>query len=49
MPSAVMGEWFWVPRVVTDPAVRLVCVPFAGGDAPAYRSLAMSVPSDVEV
>lgn len=44
-----MGDgWFYRPREVVDAAVRLVCLPFAGAAAAAYREWAR-LPDWIEV
>ena len=43
------SDWLRVFRPVPEPAVRLVCFPYAGGSAAAFRLLARELPPDVEV
>src|SRR5689334_14969295 len=43
------SRWFRRYRRVTDPRLRLVCFPHAGGSASAYRSWAALLPSDVDM
>lgn len=41
--------WFRAPRPVTGPRSRLVCFPYAGGNAAAYHSWAGWLPAGVEL
>ncbi|WUI03659.1 alpha/beta fold hydrolase [Spirillospora sp. NBC_00431] len=41
--------WFWTPRRRPGAALRLMCFPHAGADAPAFLALADELPEDVEV
>jgi pyochelin biosynthetic protein PchC len=41
--------WFRRYRAVSQPRVRLVCFPHAGGSASSYRSWPRSLPGDVEL
>lgn len=42
-------RWFLVPERLADPALRLVCLPYAGGSAAVYRSWASALVPDLEV
>jgi pyochelin biosynthetic protein PchC len=44
-----MTDWFRRYRRVSEPRVRLVCFPYAGGSASVYRSWPHRLPDDVEV
>ncbi|WP_181784834.1 thioesterase II family protein, partial [Pseudonocardia pini] len=46
--SAARG-WLRTPRPVPEAAVRLVCLPHAGGAASAYRPWLAVAPADVEL
>lgn len=41
--------WLFIPRRRPHAALRLICLPFAGGGASAFRSWADEVPESVEV
>ncbi len=43
------GRWLVIPRPRPDAAVRLYCLPFAGGAASAYRTWPELLGEDVEV
>ena len=43
------GSWFWRPRPVASPRVRLICIPYAGGSAAAFRNWPARLPADVEM
>jgi medium-chain acyl-[acyl-carrier-protein] hydrolase len=45
----VSGAWFARYQPVADPALRLVCVPYAGAGAAAYRSWPPLLPARVEL
>ena len=49
MPSPPVEPWF--PFARTNPAarVRLVCLPFAGGGASAFRTWPQELPLDIDV
>lgn len=42
-------NWFAVPRPRPDAAVRLYCLPYAGGSASAYRQWPVALGRDIEV
>jgi surfactin synthase thioesterase subunit len=42
-------SWFVVPRPQPDAAVRLYCLPYAGGSASAYRRWPAALGPDIEV
>lgn len=43
------SPWFFVPRPVRSPRVRLLCFPYAGGNATGYRGWPRGLPPDVEL
>ncbi|HEX7842177.1 MAG TPA: alpha/beta fold hydrolase [Kofleriaceae bacterium] len=43
------GRWFIRPVTVPEPALRLVCIPYAGGAASVYRGWGQLAPREVEV
>ena len=47
--AAVPGRWWVVPRPNPDAGLRLICFPYAGGNASMCRSWHASLPWDVEV
>ena len=49
MTLASPTVWARVPRPRPAPALRLICVPFAGGGASSYRLWAQHLPDHVEV
>ncbi len=42
-------RWFLIPERLADPAMRLVCLPYAGGSAAVYRPWAAVLAPDIEV
>jgi pyochelin biosynthesis protein PchC len=49
VPGRVVDDWFWVPEQRPAAACRLVCLPYAGGDAFVFNGLAAALPAGVEV
>ncbi|GAA2616704.1 alpha/beta fold hydrolase [Actinomadura fulvescens] len=47
--TARESEWFWTPRRRPGAALRVMCFPHAGADAPAFLALADGLPDDIEV
>lgn len=43
------SRWFVVPKPVSNPRVRLMCLPYAGGAATIFHNWWRSLPEDVEV
>lgn len=43
------NNWFVVPKPLTNPKLRLVCFPYAGGGAQTYVSWADKLPEGVEL
>jgi medium-chain acyl-[acyl-carrier-protein] hydrolase len=43
------NPWFFCPRANPHAAVRLFCIPYAGGSAPIFRSWPDGLPAQVEV
>jgi medium-chain acyl-[acyl-carrier-protein] hydrolase len=44
-----MGDWLNLGKATPDQAVRLVCLPYAGGGAGAYRDWANHLPENIGV
>ena len=42
-------SWFYTPRPVQHPRLRLFCFPFAGGTAQVFREWPKNLPPDIEV
>lgn len=49
MATVHSSPWFRRYRRVTNPRLRLVCLPHAGGSASAYRSWVSLLPGDVDL
>jgi surfactin synthase thioesterase subunit len=45
----VNNKWFWIPRPVMLPKLRLFCFPYAGGSATTYYPWATMLNSEVEL
>jgi medium-chain acyl-[acyl-carrier-protein] hydrolase len=43
------GSWFFVPRRLANPRVRVFCFPYAGGSATLFRDWPKELPGDVEL
>ncbi len=42
-------NWFRIPKRVNDPQLRLICFPYAGGNAGTYVNWVKNIPSTVEL
>lgn len=42
-------NWFRVPKPLQDPVARLICFPYAGGNAGSYVNWAKSLPDGIEL
>jgi medium-chain acyl-[acyl-carrier-protein] hydrolase len=49
MSIMTKSSWFYVPRPVENPRLRLFCFPFAGGTAQLFREWPKGFPSDIEI
>lgn len=47
--SGPSGAWFFVPRRLTSPRIRVFCFPYAGGSATLFRDWPKALPDDVEL
>lgn len=49
MERKTSGSWFYVPRPVAEPRLRLLCFPYAGAGAAVYRSWPGDLPESIEL
>ena len=47
--SGPNGAWFFVPRRLEAPRLRIFCFPYAGGSATLYRDWPQHLPDDIEL
>lgn len=43
------SQWFFIPKKVYSPSIRLICLPYAGGGVRTYQSWAAQLPEGVEL
>ena len=43
------GSWFFVPRRLSNPRIRVFCFPYAGGSATLFRDWPKKLPEDIEL
>jgi len=43
------GRWLMVPRAVKSPRLRLICLPYAGGNPDIFRSWVQHLDAEVEL
>lgn len=44
-----IGKWFRVPKPLDNPKLRLICLPYAGGNSNSYMKWAEQLPDGIEL